>query len=548
MNKDRRDFLRLSGAVALLPSVVPLAKASQPQALQLKTSTTRRVGTSAGPFEPLPYTAEDALSVAKGFSWSALASTGDQINARGERFGDCCDFTAFFAGKDDGHGFLWVNHEYLLPHVHARKRTDGRKTRQEVEAEMKLVGGSFLELKRSTTGATLGPWRVVKDSKRAFRIDGHSAIPLVGPAGGRSVRGTMGNCGGGTTPWGTVLSGEENVQDYYAKEASEDNYGWGQFFEGPEHDYGWVVEVDIETGQARKLTALGRFAHEGATVVLAKDGRVVVYMGDDAAGQCLYKFISAGRVTGNASKDKDLLLEGSLYCADLRAGKWLHLDPSLPKIAAAAKSDPQFFATLPDVLRNTRKAAHVAGGTPLNRPEDVKVHPKLGTVYFTLTNNSAAGDFHGQVVMLNEEDNDHGQLSFTYDTHVVGGAGRGFSCPDNLCFGPGDYLWVCTDISGLAMGRGAHTNFARNSLLRLEHDPKSTTTIARHFLQAPLEAEVTGPSFDNTYNSFFLSIQHPGEFSFQRSPGFSSHWPNGGSSAPLSTVIAIQEQGASFSR
>jgi secreted PhoX family phosphatase len=543
MNRHRRDFLRLSGAVAFLPSLVPSAYASRSQ-----QSTQGGARAGKGPFEPLPYTGEDTLSLAKGFSWSSIASTGDIINANGDRFGDCCDFTAFFAGKDESQGFLWVNHEYLLPHVHAGKKIDKSRTRQDVEAEMKMVGGSFLELKRTSVGAALGPWTLVSGSKRAFRVDAQSAIPLVGPAGGRTVRGTMGNCGGGTTPWGSVLSGEENVQDYYDKVASEDNYGWGEFFDGPEHDYGWVVEVDTETGKARKLTALGRFAHEGATVALAKDGRVVVYMGDDAAGQCLYKFISAGKVSGDPKKDRDLLLEGNLYCADLKAGKWLHLDPSNPKLAAAAKADSKIFATLPEILRNTRKAAQVAGGTPLNRPEDVKVHPRLGTVYFTLTNNVAAGDFHGQVVMLTEENDDHAQLSFSYDTHLVGGPGRGFSCPDNLCFGPGDHLWVCTDISGSAMGKGAHASFARNSLLRLEHDSKNNLTTARHFLQSPLEAEVTGPCFDNKGSTFFLSIQHPGEFSFLRSPGYSSHWPRGGSNIPLSTVVAIQEQGASFSR
>jgi secreted PhoX family phosphatase len=356
----------------------------------------------------------------------------------------------------------------------------------------------------------------------------------------------MGNCGGGTTPWGSVLSGEENVQDYYNKEASEDNYGWGQFFDGPENDYGWVVEVDTAAKAARKLTALGRFAHEGATVAKARDGRVVVYMGDDATGQCLYKFISKGKLSGNSEKDKDLLLEGDLYCADLKAGKWLHIHPSNPKISAAAKSDPKTFGTLPAILTNCRKSAQTAGGTPLNRPEDVKVHPKLGTVYFTLTNNASAGDFHGQVVMLHEEGNDHAALGFTYDTHIVGGSGRGFSCPDNLCFGPSDHLWVCTDISGTVMGKGAHAAYARNSVLRLEHDSTSKTTTARHFLQSPIEAEITGPCFDSEGSTFFLSIQHPGEFSFVLHKGLSSHWPKGGQAKPLSTVIAIQESGSRF--
>jgi secreted PhoX family phosphatase len=96
------------------------------------------------------------------------------------------------------------------------------------------------------------------------------------------------------------------------------------------------------------------------------------------------------------------------------------------------------------------------------------------------------------------------------------------------------------------MGKGVHASFARNSVVRLEHDPRTKVTQARHFLQTPFEAEVTGPSFSPDGSTFFLSIQHPGEFSFQLSKGFSSHWPRGGSHAPLSTVIAVTESGASF--
>lgn len=543
----RRDFLKMAATATLLP---PLVHTQEARAGRLAEAKAAQPGSIRG-FAPLPYSAKDELSLAEGFAWTPLVSLGQVISARGDTFGDCCDFTAFFAGQNPHHGFLWVNHEFVLPHVHAGKRVrSADRTRSVIDSEMKLVGGSFLELRREAPGASgrPGPWRLVADSKRAFRIDATTSIPLVGPAGGRTVRGTMGNCGGGTTPWGTVLSGEENVHVYYGKNFDDENYGWGRFYEAPNEDYGWIVEVDVSTGTGRKLTALGRFAHEGATVTQARDGRVVVYMGDDAAGQCLYKFISRGKASGVPSQDRDLLVEGSLYCADLRAGAWRLLAPENPKLAAAAREQPKLFGSLAAILTNAREAAKVAGGTPLNRPEDVKIHPSRGTVYFSLTNNAAAGDLHGQVVALEEGDGgDAGALNFSYDSLIVGGPGRGFSCPDNLCFGPGESMWVCTDISGGSMGKGAHERFARNSVVRLEHNPDLGLSTARHFLQAPFEAEVTGPSFSADGSTFFLSIQHPGELSFEKSAGFTSHWPRAGTEAPLSTVIAITEAGARFS-
>ena len=56
--------------------------------------------------------------------------------------------------------------------------------------------------------------------------------------------------------------------------------------------HGWITEINPATGEAKKLTALGRFKHE-SRVVIASDGRVVVYMGDDERGDYLYKFVSS---------------------------------------------------------------------------------------------------------------------------------------------------------------------------------------------------------------------------------------------------------------
>lgn len=115
-------------------------------------------------------------------------------------------------------------------------------------------------------------------SKYARRVTGLTPIALTGPAKGSAavngavkVQGTFANCSGGRTLWNTLLTCEENFEST-SKAAKLD-----------QTHYGWVVEVDPfhPDFQIRKHTALGRFNHENTCMGLAKDGRVVVYMGDD---------------------------------------------------------------------------------------------------------------------------------------------------------------------------------------------------------------------------------------------------------------------------
>ena len=155
------------------------------------------------------------------------------------------------------------------------------------------------------------------------------------------MSGTFANCAGGTTPWGTVLSAEENI-NYYFGNLQEDNpeyenhknmgidkykiNAWWKHdkrfdvAENPNEPnrFGWVVEVDPYNPEkpAVKRTALGRFKHECATTTIAPDGRVVVYSGDDEYDQYIYRFVTAKPWDSRSrEKNSDLLDEGVLSVA-----------------------------------------------------------------------------------------------------------------------------------------------------------------------------------------------------------------------------------------
>lgn len=490
---------------------------------------------SAGAFilKPLQPMSTDNLELADGFSYRILISHKDSIRRDGSlQFGDNNDFITFVASPDNpDKGMLWVNHEYYSPLLVSGFTGDREKTEAELIQEMRAVGGSLLSVFRNKDGE----WEIDLDDARNRRIDGFTRIPLVGGdavAGATEAIGSFGNCAGGLTPWGTVLTCEENTEEYYGRvsfdpagnrmvDTAVADYGWYRMEQrAPEH-YGWVVEVNPQTGEARKLLPLGRFAHECATVRQLPDGRCVVYTGDDHNDEHLYKFIS--------DRPNDLT-SGTLYVASLEQGRWLPL---------AVDADPRLmetFGTQTQLLIRCREAAKLVGATPLDRPEDIEIDPATGSVIVSLTNNKPKGNYFGSLLRLVETDDDPSSLTFTHDIFLTGGPESGFACPDNLAFDRKGNLWMTTDISGSELNSDRYSAFGHNGLFYIPMSgPEAGKPV--QIVSAPVEAELTGPWFAPDGKSLFLSVQHPGERS---KPGaFSSHWPLGGDAEPKSSVVVI---------
>ena len=463
-------------------------------------------------------TNKDDLVLAQGLTYQKIISFGDPISSS-EVFGFNNDYIAL-EPINEKELLMWVNHEYVNPIFVAGEE----RTKENVDKERQLVGGSIIKIQKENNH-----WSYVRNSPHNRAIRGTTKIPF---NGGHTIRGqnyaigTLGNCAGGKTPWGTFLTCEENYQDCYGErnrktdEITPSMLAWEKFYNYPPEHYGWVVEINPHTGAAKKHTSIGRFAHECATCVISKKGNVVVYSGDDKNNEFIYKFIS------DASDNLD---KGTLYVANIEKGQWLPLD--LEKSPILKKH----FNNQLDVLVYAREAGKILGATEMDRPEDIEIHPFTGDIYVTLTNNKKKKNFHGQILRLSENNKDYNSMTFKSEVFLAGGEKAGFSCPDNLAFDKKGNLWMCSDISGSAMGKNPYQKFCNNGLFVIPTTgPQAGIPI--QIGSAPIDAEFTGLCFTPDYKTLFLSVQHPGEMTKDlKRP--TSHWPDGG--IPKSSVVAI---------
>jgi secreted PhoX family phosphatase len=482
-------------------------------------------------------------------------------------------------------GLLAINHEYTdegLLHSDGMDTWTAAKVRKSQAAH----GIAVIEVR-----ARGDEWEVVRPSTFARRFTAYTPFALSGPAAGhvlmrtaadpegRTVLGTMNNCAAGKTPWGTYLSGEENWAGYFdcGDNPTSDQRRWGarktgwtrwaefdQRFDARKHPhefhrFGWVVEVDPMDPNSTpvKRTALGRAAHEGAWVAVTKDGRAVVYSGEDARFEYIYKFVSRDRIApaGNgqtaAQANATLLDHGTLYVARFNAdgsGDWL------PLVHGQGPLTPgNGFADQGEVVIKTRQASDLLGATKMDRPEWLAIDPRNGEVYCTLTNNSARGvganpgvdaanpranNVFGQIIRWKER-SDFDATRFSWNHLVLAGdpsnarpdargnvRGDLYACPDSIAFDSRGVLWIQTDAHASQMNQGEMANIGNNQMLACD----VATGETRRFLTGPANCEITGCTFTPDGRTMFINVQHPGETPSDRSDPadttrFSS-WPD----------------------
>ncbi len=575
-------------------------------------------GASALTFTEIGRTLDATHHVAPGYDVQVLIRWGDPVikgappfkpgaqtaQEQELQFGADNDFLAYMplphGSRNSGHGLLCVNHESVTraltwPGVKDRRHPVDQ-TLPQSEVEMAAQGHSIIEIRRSGSR-----WEVVTDGKYQRRISLRTPMQVSGPArghprmrtkadpAGQTILGTLGNCAGGTTPWGTVLTAEENFFGYFIGDATKGReaaarkrygidgrgryYHWGKFFDRFNLDrepsepnrFGWIVEIDPYDARSTpvKRTALGRFFHECATTAVSHDGSVAVYSGDDNRNEYVYKFVTRGKYDpALPGANRNLLDEGTLHVARFEADgtmRWL------PLVFGDGPLTPaNGFASQADVAIEARRAADLLGATPMDRPEDIEADPFTGNIYVALTfselrkpdqvdaaNPRGPNNFGHIIEIVPPAVNgnpDHTATECRWNFFLIAGnpanPGHGaryhgpvssngwLACPDNLAFDPRGRIWITTD------GQDYIANFA-DSLYAAETSGERRG-ITRCFFNGPRGAEITGPAFTPDGRTLFLSIQHPGDEKGSTFDRPSTRWPDFTDGVPpRSAVVAV---------
>ncbi|MFJ4617692.1 PhoX family protein [Streptomyces sp. NPDC088812] len=638
---SRRSMMRAAAVVTVagaagatgVAGARPAAAAAQESTAAAAASGAQKGSKPAKAAKGLRYSSvapntTDAVVVPDGYGQNVVIRWGEPIlrgapafdpenqtpAAQAAQFGYNNDFLALLPLPGERNRQLLVaNHEYTDEILMFRGYDAANPTRQQVEIAWAAHGLSavVVEEDRKTGKLVAVPRHSLNQRVTAtteFRLTGPAAgsdlLKTSADPTGTKVLGTLNNCSGGTTPWGTTLHGEENFNQYFANSSrtTDKRYGigtgaterkWERFdkrFDVAQepnevHRFGYVVEFDPydPTSTPRKHTALGRFKHEAATVRLTSDGRPVVYTGDDERFDYFYKFVGSKRMKNGSSRavrehNLSLLDEGTLYVARLTgdspaaeidgtgtlpadgefdgSGEWI---PLATATAEGAVSHVEGM-TAQEVFVFTRLAGDKVGATKMDRPEDIEPSPVTGKVYVALTNNSNRGvgsnatadeanprnaNKHGHVLELTERRNRAEATEFAWSLFLVAGDPED---PATYFAGfPKDSVSPISCPDNVAFDPHGNLWISTDGSQLGSHDGLFgvATRGARRgelkqFLTVPTGAETCGPLIQD--RRVLVAVQHPGEVDGASVEKPASTWPDGAGKIVRPAVVAVWRQ------
>ncbi|MFE9706174.1 PhoX family protein [Streptomyces sp. NPDC005930] len=576
-------------------------------------------------FTPVAPNTDDAVTVPEGYRQDVVIRWGEPIlrgapafdperqsaRAQAGQFGYNNDFLALLPLRGEhGRQLLVANHEYTDEVLMFRGYDPGNPTREQVEIAWAAHGLSVVAVEEERGSGRLTP---VTRHRLNRRVTATTEFRLTGPAAGsdlvktssdrtgRKVLGTLNNCSGGTTPWGTTLHGEENFNQYFANASSptDKRYGigtgaterkWERFDKrfdvarepNEVHRFGYVVELDPYDPDStpRKHTLLGRFKHEAATVRLTHDGRPVVYTGDDERFDYFYKFVGSKRMRhGNSRRAREhnlsLLDEGTLYVAKLdgdspaievdgtgtlpRDGEFDGGGTWIPLVTATERGAVSHVEGMSaeEVCVFTRLAGDKVGATKMDRPEDIEPSPTTGKVYVALTNNTNRGkagyagpdeanprnaNKHGHVLELTEHRGRADATRFGWSLFLVAGDPED---PATYFAGfPKDRVSPISCPDNVAFDDHGNLWISTDGNALGTHDGLFGVATKgdrrgelKQFLTVPTGAETCGPLVQD--RRVLVAVQHPGEVDGASVERPASNWPDGPGKIVRPAVVAV---------
>ncbi|MFI1729038.1 PhoX family protein [Streptomyces acidicola] len=633
---SRRTMMRAAAVVTVATGagaavVAPATEATAATGTGAATDATAAAAAKKGKaarglrFAPVAPNTADAVVIPEGYEQNVVIRWGDPIlrgapafdpenqtaKAQAGQFGYNNDFLALLPVPGErGRQLLVANHEYTDEVLMFRGYDAANPTREQVEIAWAAhgLGAVVVEEDKRTGKLTAVPRhhlnrRVTVTTE--FRLTGPAAgsdlLKTSADPTGTKVLGTLNNCAGGTTPWGTTLHGEENFNQYFANSSrpTDKRYGigtgaserkWERFdkrFDVAQepnevHRFGYIVEFDPydPTSTPRKHTALGRFKHEGATIRLTADGRPVAYSGDDERFDYLYKFVGSKRMkhgTSRAVREHNLSLldEGTLYVAKFTgdspaieidgtgklpsdgefdgSGEWIPLATATAK-GAVSHVDGM---TAEEVFVFTRLAGDKVGATKMDRPEDVEPNPVSGKVYVALTNNSNRGvgsnakadeanprnaNKHGHILELTERWNRPESTTFAWQLFLVAGDPND---PATYFAGfPKDEVSPISCPDNVAFDPHGNLWISTDGNALGSHDGLFGVATKgerrgelKQFLTVPNGAETCGPIVQD--RRVLVAVQHPGEIDGASVDNPKSAWPDGQGKMVRPAVVSV---------
>ncbi|MEV0978620.1 PhoX family protein [Streptomyces sp. NPDC049915] len=623
---SRRSALRAAAVVTVAAAAGSAGVAAARPAAAATASSAHHGRAARGlRFTPVAPNTADQVTVPGGYGQNVVIRWGEPIlrgapafdperqtaAAQAGQFGYNNDFLALLPLPGDRHRQLLVaNHEYTDEVLMFRGYDPENPTRQQVEVAWAAHGLSAVVVEEDRRSGKL---TAVPRHPLNRRVTATTSFRLTGPAAGSDllktsadptgarVLGTLNNCSGGTTPWGTTLHGEENFNQYFAhgSRATDKRYGigtgaterkWERFDKrfdlaqepNEVHRFGYVVEFDPydPSSTPRKHTALGRFKHEAATVRLTEDGRPVVYTGDDERFDYFYKFVGSKRMRHGGSRavrehNLSLLDEGTLYVAKLTGdspaaefdgtgklpedgefdggGQWI---PLATATADGAVSHVEGMSA-EEVFVFTRLAGDKVGATKMDRPEDIQPSPHTGKVYVVLTNNSNRGkagyapadeanprngNKHGHILELTERRGRADATTFAWSLFLV--AGDPDDASTYFAGFPKDRVSPISCPDNVAFDPHGNLWISTDGNQLGSHDGLFGVATRgerrgelKQFLTVPTGAETCGPLVQD--RRVLVAVQHPGEVDGASVEQPASTWPDGPGKIVRPAVVAV---------